>query len=155
MTKDHPRCIICPLRQQPAFRSCTEEELNTIQDFRQNVINCPEDTDLIREGHRTALYTILSGWAFRYKTLSDGRRQILNFLMPGDLIGLQEQVFEVSPHGVKTLTEMTACEFSQNKLWHLFEEHPSLAYDITWMAAHEESMVDENLLSVGRRTIIG
>ena len=30
------------------------------------------------------LYTVLSGWAFKYKTLEDGRRQVLNFALPGD-----------------------------------------------------------------------
>jgi hypothetical protein len=39
------------------------------------------------EGTSAHLYTVLSGWAFRYKLLSDGRRQILNYSMPGDLIG--------------------------------------------------------------------
>jgi CRP-like cAMP-binding protein len=27
-----------------------------------------------------------------------------------------------------------------------------MAYDVTWLAAHEESLVDENLLGVGRRS---
>jgi len=34
-------------------------------------------------------FTRYAGWAFRYKTLSDGRRRILNFLLPGNSIGLQ------------------------------------------------------------------
>ena len=33
------------------------------------------------------LYTVLSGWAFRYKMLDDGRRQILNYALPGDMVG--------------------------------------------------------------------
>jgi CRP-like cAMP-binding protein len=40
------------------------------------------DASVIHEGQANApLYTLLSGWAFRFKTLSDGRRQILNFLL--------------------------------------------------------------------------
>lgn len=34
----------------------------------------------------------------------------------------------------------------------LYQRHPSLAYDITWLAAREESMLDEHLLSIGRRS---
>ena len=47
----------------------------------------------IIEEHRSSpqLFTLYSGWAFRFKTLSDGRRQILNFLLPGDFIGLQDE----------------------------------------------------------------
>lgn len=45
------------------------------------------------EGQTDApLYTLLSGWAFRFKTLSDGRRQILNFLLAGDFIGVQQRM---------------------------------------------------------------
>ena len=36
----------------------------------------------------------------------------------------------------------------------LYREHLSLGYDITWIAAHEELIVDENLVSVGQRTAL-
>lgn len=57
-----------------------------------------------------------------------------------------------SPHGVEALTEVCLCEFSESKLWDLYREFPNLGYDITWLCAHEELIVDENLVSVGRRT---
>lgn len=47
---------------------------------------------LMEGSHSAHLYTVLQGWAFRYKTLEDGRRQILNYVMPGDLVGLQGTV---------------------------------------------------------------
>ena len=47
------------------------------------------DVQLIRAGDAAApLLTILSGWAFRYSTLPNGRRQILGIFLPGDTIGL-------------------------------------------------------------------
>ncbi len=36
-------------------------------------------------------------------------------------------------------------------MWDLYRGYPSLAFDVTWLTAHEEGQVDENLLSVGRR----
>src|SRR6185312_14707305 len=39
-------------------------------------------------------------------------------------------------------------------LHELYRRHPGLAYDITWLASREEQMLDENLLSVGRRTAL-
>lgn len=98
------------------------------------------------------LYTVLSGWAFRYRTLSDGRRQIFNFLLPGDFIGLQDQLGQASPHGVEALTQVQACVFPLKRLWDLYSQHPSLGFDVTWLCAHEELIVDENLLTVGRRS---
>ncbi|WP_369794694.1 cyclic nucleotide-binding domain-containing protein [Polaromonas sp. JS666] len=49
--------------------------------------------------------------AFRYKTLSDGRRQILNFLLPGDLIGLQQKFSDGPIHGIEAVTDVTLCVF--------------------------------------------
>ena len=34
----------------------------------------------------------------------------------------------------------------------LFQKHAGLAFDLTWLAAREESILDEHLLSIGRRT---
>jgi CRP/FNR family transcriptional regulator, anaerobic regulatory protein len=96
----------------------------------------------------------LSGWAFRYKSLPDGRRQILNFALPGDFIGLQSSMFNEMQHSVEALTQMTLCVFPRDRLWSLYSKHPALAYDLTWLAARSERLLDENLLSVGRRTAI-
>src|SRR5512139_989244 len=42
--------------------------------------------DIIREGEQPRLVNlIVDGWAIRYKMLEDGRRQIIAFLIPGDI----------------------------------------------------------------------
>ena len=94
---------------------------------------------------------MLGGWAFRFKTLSDGRRQILNFLLPGDFIGVQQKMGEESPHGVQALSEVALCVFHRDALWDLHRATPTLGFAVTWLTAHEESVVDNALLSVGRR----
>lgn len=146
-------CNECPLRELPAFARNEPGEIDFIAEFKRTEKHFKGGETMIRESDlNPELFTLLSGWAFRYKSLSDGRRQILNFLMPGDLIGLQEQLADISPHGVETLTEATTCVFHREELWNLYREFPSLGYDITWLSAHEEHIVDENLMSVGQRT---
>jgi CRP-like cAMP-binding protein len=49
---------------------------------------------------------------------------------------------------------MLLCVFERDQLYELYRKHPGLAYDITWLASREEQMLDENLLSVGRRTAL-
>lgn len=146
-----PPCLQCPLRDKDAFRSNSPQEIAFIQRFKRQHKRLEAGELLLREGARGDLYTLYAGWAFRYKTLSDGRRQILNFLLPGDLVGLQDQALEGAPHGVEALTAIEACQFTRDELWNLYREHPSLGFDVTWLAAHEEAYVDENLLSAGRR----
>ena len=108
---------------------------------------------ILAEGsHSAQLFTLLSGWAFRFKTLEDGRRQILNYLLPGDLVGLQGSVIGEMEHSVESLSPVVLCVFQRDNLPKLFENHPGLAFDVTWLASREERMLDENLLSVGRRS---
>ena len=147
-----PRCTACRLRQTGVFTPVTAQELAFIETFRSGTSAVSAGGTLMREQNpRGKLFTLYSGWAFRYKTLSDGRRQILNFLLPGDLIGLQQEFADGAMHGIEAVTDVSLCEFPREGLWELFRQFPSLGYDVTWLAAREEGMVDDNLLTAGRR----
>ena len=147
-----PCCEACRLRRTNTFTPVTEQELGFIQRFRKSTLTVQAGQTLIHEHNPSfKLFTLYAGWAFRYKTLSDGRRQILNFLLPGDLIGLQQKFSDGAMHGIDAVTNISLCAFPLDGLWELFRQHPSLGYDVTWLAAREEGMVDDNLLTAGRR----
>ena len=147
-----PTCRECRLRKTGAFTAVKPEVLNFIEGFRTDSLAVAAGGALVRENQTNAkLLTLYSGWAFRYKTMSDGRRQILNFLLPGDLVGLQQEFGDVSAHGIEALTDCPLCVFQNDSLWALFREHPRLGYENTWLSAHEEGHVDDNLLTAGRR----
>lgn len=146
-------CEKCPLRGKAILRDFTPEELAFISEFKSGELHAEAGTTLFLQGTNSAhLYTILSGWVFRYKTLQDGRRQILNYALPADLIGLQGSVANEMQHSVEALTDVLLCVFPREKLWSLYTGYPALAFDVTWLAAREEQILDENLLNVGRRT---
>ena len=146
-------CTECPLQAIDAFRNLTPEELRFMSSFKKGELTVDAGTTLLSEGNSSAhLFTALSGWGFRYKLLEDGRRQILNFVLPGDLIGIQASLLETMQHSVEALTGMLLCVFERERIFELYREHPDLAFDITWLAAREEQMLDEHLLNVGQRT---
>jgi CRP-like cAMP-binding protein len=137
------------------FRAFTPEELRFISGFKRGEFVAETGSVILSEGsHSAQLFTLLSGWAFRYKMLEDGRRQILNYLLPGDLVGLQGSVLGEMEHSVEALTPTVLCVFQRDKLDDLFVKHPGLGFDITWLASREERMLDENLLSLGRRSAV-
>ncbi len=147
------RCSECALRALPLFQEHSVEELKLVQSLKLREIRLGAGKALIHENQvDTALYTLYSGWAFRFKTLSNGRRQILNFLLAGDFVGVQQKMDDAAAHGVSTLTDTVFCVFKRNSLWELHRQSPSMGFNITWLTAHEESLVDDNLLSVGRRS---
>jgi CRP/FNR family transcriptional regulator, anaerobic regulatory protein len=147
------KCEHCPWRTHPAFRAFTTEELSFVATFKERERTFPQGSTILTEGEESdQLYTLFSGWAFRYKTLPDGRRQIVNFVMPGDFIGLQSAMLEPMDHSVEALTDVVVCTFPRRKVWTLYNNHPGLAFDLTWIGAREERILDANLLSIGRKT---
>ena len=146
-------CYECALRACGLFKPVAAEELSSINDIKREHLLTPAGAEIVRAGEDSPeLYTLYSGWAFRFKTLPDGRRQILSFLLPGDLLGLQAAMFDAALYGIEALTDVQLCVLSRRKVWALFGEMPGLAFDVTWLGSREESIVDENLTSVGRRT---
>lgn len=145
-------CHACPLRKRPLFETATPAELDFIKSFKMGELVCRPGGAIYLEGATSPhLFTIYSGWGFRYKSLPDGRRQILNYVLPGDFLGLQATLEHPMEHGIEALTDIRLCTFSRNRLDELFRNHPSLARGLTWLAAREERILDEQLLSIGQR----
>ncbi|HTM79339.1 MAG TPA: Crp/Fnr family transcriptional regulator [Devosia sp.] len=146
-------CEQCPLRAMPHFRAFETTELQFVSSFKTGELVAETGATILSEGaHSPHLYTLLSGWAFRYKSLPDGRRQILNYMLPGDLVGLQGSIVGEMDHTVEALSPLVLCVFQRDRLSELFSNHPGLGFDIAWLAAREERMLDDHLLSLGRRT---
>ncbi len=146
-------CFQCELRACGAFKPVSDMELAFINEMKRDHLRLDAGTEFIAAGRDQAeLYTLYAGWAFRHKTLPDGRRQILNVHLPGDLIGLQGAMFEAPAYSVEALTEVELCLLPRRKIWSLFENMPELSFDVTWLGAREESHVDEHLTSAGRRS---
>lgn len=155
-TKSAPLpCKDCTLRGLPGFKLPRQGELAFIAGRKIAQRLVPAGNLIVAEGEQSErIYTLFAGWAFRFKSLPDGRRQILNFVLPGDIIGLQAELLGPSSHGVEALTDISLCVFARDTVWAVYRELPPLALDLTWLAAHEERLVDDAVVSVGRRTAL-
>lgn len=148
-------CTRCPLRPLACFKPVTPAELGFIMRRKMGQRLVAAGGTIQPEGaeHRH-VYTLLSGWAFRFKTLSDGRRQIVSFLLPGDIAGMQAELLGTALHGIEAVTDVSLCTFARETVWAAYRQQPPLAFDLTWLAAHGERLVDDAMLSVGRRTAV-
>ena len=148
-------CDRCPLNAKPNFETHSEEQLRFLRDFKRGELQVGAHSSFLVEGASSPhLYTVLSGWGYRYKVLDDGRRQVLNYVMPGDFLGLQSSLFGKMDHSVQALSRMLLCVFERGDLGKLFDASTSLSYDIVWIASREEQMLEEHLLSIGRRSAV-
>jgi CRP-like cAMP-binding protein len=145
-------CRSCPLRRQPLFVPFTPEEVVFMEHFKMGELVVDPGTTILMEGSNSPqLYTVLRGQGVRYKTLSNGRRQVINFLFPGDFTGLQAGLMGEMKHSVEARTRMMLCVFDRAKLWEVFRNSPQRAYDLTWIAAVEEHFLGETIASLGQR----
>lgn len=145
-------CQSCPLRKRPLFTPFTEDEVLFMQRFKVGELSLDKGTTILMEGSNAPqLYTVLRGQGIRYKTLENGRRQVINFLFPGDFIGLQAGLMGEMKHSVESSSDMVLCVFDRGELWNLFRAQPSRAYDLTWISAVEEHFLGETIASLGQR----
>jgi len=144
-------CSDCPLRQRDAFRPFSEGELAYVSRLKSGEMQVSARTRVVEEGVNSPhVFTVLSGWGLREKSLADGRRQILNFVLPGDLIGLQAAMLDAMDHSVEALTDMTLCVFARADIAQVFHDQPGLGHTVVWHAARNERLLDATLMSVGR-----
>jgi len=144
------KCTNCPLRLRPIFDPLNDREIAFMQKFKAGELEVEAGTTLMMEGSNSPqLYTVLNGLGLRYKTLESGDRTVINFVFPGDFIGLQAGVMKEMQHSVEATTDMTLCVFNRKMLWSMFRDHPERAFDLTWIAAVEEHVLGESLAIIG------
>lgn len=137
-----------------AYAKLSQDERASIDGLaRKNVREIGPRRDLIREGDTPrSVFMVLGGWASRYKTLPDGRRQIVALFVPGDLFDLNVHILKHMDHNVGSITALQIAEISRDDLERLMLEHPRLKQALFWDELVTVSVQREWTLNVGHRT---
>jgi len=139
-------------RKLGKFVALSETELSVLDELNKRRRTFVAGRDLVHQGRtEQAAYVLASGWAFSYKLLADGQRQIVDFQIPGDFLGLRSLLMHVSDHSVEPITDIEVTEVLRNDLLGAFTQTPRLATAILLAASRDEAMVVEHLVSIGRR----
>lgn len=149
------QCKFCPLNQKDAFIDLSASEIDFMQKFKVGELSIDAGTPILMQGSNAPqIFTVLSGLGIRERHLKDGERQVISFVFPGDFIGLQAGLLGEMGHSIEARTSMRLCVFNRSELWNFFKSYPERAFDITWLAAMEESFLGESLATVGQRTAV-
>jgi CRP-like cAMP-binding protein len=90
-----------------------QDELERLASLSTQTI--PPRRDLIRHGDAPrSLYLILDGWACHYRALEDGRRQIVDFAIPGDLCDLNLFILDRMDHSIGAITRLKVAEIGRD-----------------------------------------
>lgn len=111
------------------------------------------DRDVVVEGRVSPdAVVVLQGWACRYKLLSDGRRQITAFLLPGDMCDLHVFLEQPMDHSIGTLTPARVALVPRDRLLGLARERWPVMQALWWSTLRGEAILREWLAVVGRRS---
>ncbi len=142
-------------RKLGRFLSLGSVELTALAQLEANHRPVAAGTELVREretGHNA--YILENGWACSYKLLPDGGRQVIDFPIPGDVIGLRSLVLRTADHSFAAVTDVTVAEVSARQLIDTLERVPRLAAALLWGASRDEAVVVEHLVNIGRRSAL-
>ena len=111
----------------------------------------PARTDIIHEGEATNdVRLILKGFACRYKLLPNGRRQIVGFLLPGDICDLNVFILKALDHSIGTLSACTVVDIPRRRILDL-TDRAGIARAFWWVTLVDEGTLREWLLNIGQR----
>lgn len=140
------------VRKLGAFVALSESDLAVLASFHKRRRTFVAGCDLIHQGQSDqAAYILASGWACSYKLLPDGQRQVVDFQVPGDFLGLRSVLLNVSDHSIEPVTDIEVTEVHVTDLLDAFAQTPRLATAVLWAASRDEAMVVEHLVDLGRR----
>ena len=142
-------------RKLGAFVALSEQELAALAVFHQRRRTFEPGVDLVRQGQLGQIaYILADGWVCSYKLLSNGTRQIVDFQVLGDFLGLRSVLFRTSDHHAEAMTKVEVSEVSSTDLIDAFANTPRLATAVLWAASRDEAMVVEHLVDLGRRNAL-
>ncbi len=115
------------IRLLSGFVSLSADERTRLVDLVAHVRPEASRTELAGEGEEMdAAFVVLEGVACRYRTHVDGRRQVLAYLLPGDLCDLDLGLIGRLDYAVTTLTACLVAHIPRDALIDLHDHYPGL-----------------------------
>ena len=113
----------------------------------------PAGTNLVREGDAPAgVFLVMDGMAFRHKLRRNGSRQIMAYLLPGDLCDLDVALLRRMDHTITTFTACRVVRLAPETVADLLGNHPRIARVLRKAQLVDEATLREWLVNVGRRS---
>lgn len=140
-------------RKLSAFVALSGADLETLERYHRRRRTFKAGHEMVHEGQKNqSAFILAEGWACSYKLLPDGERQIVDFQIPGDFLGLRSILFRTADHSTEAVTKIEASEVLAANIFESFTEAPRLATAVLWAASRDEAMVVEHLVNLGRRS---
>ncbi|MBA3667811.1 MAG: Crp/Fnr family transcriptional regulator [Sphingomonas sp.] len=147
-----PQPLIAKLRRFVRLEECDLDALRNLAAYPKNY----------RSGHILIhenavpdhVYLLVRGMACRYKLLPSGQRQILGYLIPGDLCDIHFATLGRPDHSVSLLADSAAVKIPTRRIVDLLADHPQIERALSLAAILDIAILREWLLNVGQRNAL-
>lgn len=145
-------CLHCDTRAKAFCRAVADESIEALAAITTTV-DLREHTALFYEGDDARhAFTVKSGMIKLFKLLSDGRRQVTGFLLPGDFLGLAFGGHYV--YSAEAVVASRLCRFERGRLDTLMSVRPAIEKELLGRATHELAVAQDQMVLLGRKNAI-
>jgi CRP-like cAMP-binding protein len=131
----------------------SDDDLDSLLRLIEADVVIEKRRDVVVDGYEyRKLCFVENGFAARYKLLRNGKRQIVNLVLPGDVVGLPSSFLERAHYSVTAVTDLKLQVSSINAYVDLCYKRPQFALVLSWLAMQEAISCAEHAISTGRRT---
>ncbi|GGI21240.1 Crp/Fnr family transcriptional regulator [Bradyrhizobium guangdongense] len=144
------------IRRFNLLRPLSEEAVAALeQAILEGLFRAGPGEDLVVEGDPVdSVRVVLSGWLFRHKTLEDGRRQIVNFILPGETCDAYAYLLPAIDHSITTATPVAYAEIKRSRFEKLMASDRTLAEAFLCETALNNAIQREWAINLGRRAAL-
>jgi len=130
-----------------------KRELDGMNGLKSHIRLASPGTDLYRQGDLCPNYfLVIDGWVALSVVLDDGSCQILDFVLPGTLLGFQSDPDAHLYHSARCLSFVRVCRYPRQDFDAVIAANPRLALLLSRQAASSEARVHAHLVNVGLRS---
>jgi CRP-like cAMP-binding protein len=138
------------MEQFTSFTPEQRDRLDALVALKQREVAAQQD--IIADGaHSDYCHVLLTGLACRYKILAGGERQIMAFLVPGDLCDAEIFILKKMDHAVGTLTPSTTAMIHATEMKKLLREVSSISEALWWGTMTDLAVLRERIVDLGGR----
>lgn len=135
------------------YADLNDKDKDEVRALKGHEKRFPRNAEIIDAGQQLdSVLIVKEGWAVRYKTLDDGRRQVLNVLLPGDMFDLQVLVAAEADHSVLAVTDLETLSIKPSTFRNILTESGTLTLAFWWMQVQEEAFLREQIIRNGQQT---
>jgi CRP-like cAMP-binding protein len=139
-------------RKMTSLNGLSETLLRDVRALARDRVEISANRPIVKENERCPqIYLVESGWVFRSRGLASGRRQIVNYALPGDILCADSVLFKASSFDLTARTPVSLIRIEAPQGAELFERYPGLAAAVAWTMGQEDSILAERVVSLGRR----